>query len=130
MIIHLTVQRLNQAWIGVDIKQKNKTRKQNMTKLSEMAKAYQPQTTHNISELQQFSVDIDCTVEEYTDQEGKTFKINIAMVNGEKFRVPNSVLEGLKGIMQRLPNTKMVTVLKSGQGMNTRYQVIPSENKV
>jgi hypothetical protein len=98
-----------------------------MTKLNEMAKAYVPQTTHNISEIQKIPVDIDVNPETYLDQEGKEFKVNVAIYNGEKYRVPNSVLEGLKGILAKLPDTKFVTVLKSGTGMNTRYQVIPQQ---
>ena len=98
-----------------------------MTKLNEMAKAYVPQTTHNISEIQKVPVDIDVTEETYTDAEGKEFKVNVAIFNGDKYRVPNSVLEGLKGILAKLPDTKFVTVLKSGTGMNTRYQVIPQQ---
>jgi hypothetical protein len=98
-----------------------------MTKLNEMAKAYVPQTTHNISEIQKIPVDIDVVTEPFTDQEGKEFKVNVATYNGERYRVPNSVLEGLKGILAKLPDTKFVTVLKSGTGMNTRYQVIPQQ---
>ena len=98
-----------------------------MAKLNEMAKAYVPQTTHNISEIQKIPVDIDVNEETYTDSEGKEFKVNVAIYNGEKYRIPNSVLEGLKGLLTKLPETKFFTVLKSGTGMNTRYQVIPQQ---
>jgi hypothetical protein len=96
-----------------------------MTKLNEMAKAYVPPTTKNISEVQRVPIDVEITQEEHTDSEGKTFKVNVVIIEGDKYRVPNSVLEGIKGILGKLPETKAIQVLKSGTGMNTRYQVIP-----
>lgn len=96
-----------------------------MAKLIEMAKAYMPPTTKNIAELQRVPIDLEVTQETRTDDEGKQFTQNITIVNGERYRIPNSVLEGIKGILGKLPETKAVQVLKAGTGMNTRYQVIP-----
>ena len=96
-----------------------------MTTLKEQAMAYVPQTTKNISELQSFPIGVEAREEEHTDNEGKSFKVNVVVVSGEKYRVPNSVLEGIKGILTKMPDIKFVSVLKQGTGMNTRYQVIP-----
>ena len=101
-----------------------------MTKLNELAQAYVPQQTLNISELDQIPVDIDVVTEEHTDKEGELFKVNVAMINGQKYRIPNSVIEGLKGLLKKMPQLKVFTVLKTGQGMGTKYQVLPAEEKV
>jgi hypothetical protein len=101
-----------------------------MSKLNELAQAYVPQQTLNISELDQIPVDVDVTVEEHTDKEGEVFKVNIATINNKKYRIPNSVIEGLKGLLNKMPNLKVFTVLKTGQGMGTKYQVLPAEQKV
>lgn len=101
-----------------------------MAKLNELAQAYVPQQTLNISELDQIKVDIDVTTEEHTNKDGEVFSVNIAMIDGKKYRIPTSVIEGLKGLLKKMPNLKVITVLKSGTGMGTKYQVLPAEEKI
>lgn len=99
-----------------------------MTNVKEMAQAYQPPQTKNISELNKFPIDAEITSETLTRKEdGKEFTINQIEVKGEKYRVPNSVLEGIKSLLTKLPNLKYVSVLKSGTGMGSKYQVIPMD---
>jgi hypothetical protein len=101
-----------------------------MAKLNELAQAYVPQQTLNISELDQIPVDVETEVEKHLDKEGKEFEVTVALINGQKYRIPVSVIEGLKGLLKKLPQLKVFTVLKSGQGMGTKYQVLPAEQKV
>ena len=93
--------------------------------LKESAQAYEPPQTLNISELDKVPLDIEVTTESHKDNEGKDFEGLYATVAGKKYRIPYSVLKDIKGIMTKMPNVKYVTVSKTGQGMATRYQVMP-----
>ena len=98
-----------------------------MTKLSELAQQYvAPSMTENISDAGLFSIDVDVTPETHTTKEGKEFTVQVASINGKKYRVPASVLEGIKAIMTVRKDVKMISVIKTGSGMNTKYQVIPN----
>ena len=59
------------------------------------------------------------------DKEGNTFVYKYAEIDGKQYRVAGSIIGGVKAILQKMPNLKEVSVIKQGQGMNTRYQVIP-----
>lgn len=96
-----------------------------MTTLKEEAQAYQPPQTLNIADLEKIPVDI-----ELKDGKGKEgtpdeFTYKYAEINGQKYRVAGSIIGGLKALLQKMPTLKFVSVLKQGEGMNTRYQVIP-----
>ena len=98
-----------------------------MTTLKEAAQAYVPPQTKNIVELDKVSTDIEVKEQEGKNSKGEPFTYNYIEVNGEKYRVPNSVLDGIKALLTKLPNLKFVSVIKSGEGMNTKYQVIPMD---
>lgn len=97
-----------------------------MAKLKEEALAYEPQQSKNIAELEVVSVDLDVKEsEEFLDSEGKPFRYKYVIKDGEKYRVPNSVLEQVKGFLTERPTMTKFKVKKSGSGLNTKYQVIP-----
>ena len=86
---------------------------------------YEPQQTKNIADLEEVSVDLTLDVEVHQDGEGKDFTIQFVELNGEKYRVPTSVISALKVLLEDNPNLQKFKVLKTGAGMETRYQVIP-----
>jgi len=103
-----------------------------MTKLNEYAKDYEPiAKTKNIAELQEVSTDIDIEDDEFTltdnaTQQDKVVKQKVIMVEGEKYRVPVSVITQLKIILEDNPTCKKFKVKKSGTTKDdTRYMVIP-----
>ena len=98
-----------------------------MGNLREYAKAFVPQQTKNIADLEAVSLDVPMTEEVHKDKEGKDFKIIVANVLGEKYRVPTSVVNDIKAIMSAKPGLKTVKVIKKGQGISTTYTVIPLE---
>jgi len=98
-----------------------------MTNIKEAAKAYKTPQTKNISDLDKVLVDQEIVEKEYTDYEGKSFKISVVEINGEDYRVPVTVLKGLKAMIVELPNLVAFKVNKQGEGMNTSYTVIPIE---
>jgi len=101
-----------------------------MTKINEFAKDYESKATRNIAELPEVSVEIELEDDEFefTDAEGKVkhVKQKVINLNGENYRVPISVIQQLKVLIEDNPNMQKFKVKKSGEGKeNTRYQVIP-----
>lgn len=96
-----------------------------MATLREEAKAYEPPQTLNIADLDKIPIDIELKNGEGKDPDGELFTYKYAEINGKKYRVAGSIIGGIKAIIQKMPNLKYVQVIKQGQGMNTRYQVIP-----
>lgn len=98
-----------------------------MGSLRETAKAYEPQTTHNIAELEAVSLDVKIEERKGKDKDGKEFSYNVALILEEEYRVPATVLKDIKAIMTAKPTLKTVKVIKKGEGMKTQYTVIPLE---
>ena len=101
-----------------------------MNSIKEEAQQYVPPQTKNISELENVSVDVQLQDGEGKDNNGELFTYKYIEVNGEKYRVPGSVLGGIKALLVKFPDLKYISVLRSGSGMNTRYQVIPFQQSV
>jgi len=97
-----------------------------MGTISEEAEAYEPKQTKNISELEIVRTDAVITEESFGEGEDK-FTAKIFEVEGEKYRMPVSVLKDLKTILKVKPTLKTFQVKKSGEGMKTNYTVIPIE---
>ena len=96
-----------------------------MGTLREEAKAFEPKLTKNIAELDKFSVDLALEDREGMDKNGEPFSYKVTIVDGKDYRVPGSVIGGIKALLEKMPDLKEVSVIKQGDGMNTRYQVIP-----
>jgi hypothetical protein len=101
--------------------------KTNMGTLRDNAKAYSPQSTHNVAELEAVSLDTSIELRKGKDKEGKEFSYFVAVVLGEEYRVPATVLKDIKAILEAKPSLKTVKVIKKGEGMKTQYTVIPLE---
>ena len=74
----------------------------------------------NISELPE--VDVNLVILEEPEAE---FPYRYIEVNGERYKMPTSVLANLKAILAFNPNLKKFRVQKQGEGMDTRYFVVP-----
>lgn len=98
-----------------------------MGNLREEAKAYEPQKTLTVAELDGLSLEAPMEDREGNDKKGKHFKYKVAIVAGEEYRVPASVLNDIKTIMTAKPNLKTVKIIKKGEGMGTSYTVVPLE---
>ena len=98
--------------------------------IGELAKDYKSNTTKNISELPEVSTELEVDDDQFetTDKVTKQLKVvkqKVITVNGETYRVPASVLQQLKIVLEDNPSLKKFKVKKSGSLMETRYQVIP-----
>jgi len=92
-----------------------------MASLSEEAKNFESKAkVNNIADLQ--SVSTDLQVKEETEAE---FPYKYVIVDGLKYKVPTSVLASLRAILEENKDLKKFKVKKTGEGMETRYTVIP-----
>lgn len=96
-----------------------------MSNIKESAEAYEPKQTKNIAELEVVKVDADIREETFNQGTDNEFTANIATIDGEEYRVPNSVLKSLKAILQQKPDLKAFKVVKTGEGLSTEYTVVP-----
>ena len=96
-----------------------------MATIKEAAQAYEPPQTLNIADLDKIPIDLELKDGSGKDKEGQEFKYKYAEIEGKQYRVAGSILGGIKAILEKVPTLQFVQVIKQGQGMNTRYQVIP-----
>jgi len=96
-----------------------------MARLKEEAQAYVPKQTKNIAELPRVSVELELNDGDGLDNDGHPFKYKFVEVDGEAYRVPGSVLGQIKDLLEENPNLKFIKVKRTGEGLKTRYTVIP-----
>jgi len=96
-----------------------------MATLKETALQYEPAHTYNIADLDVVSTAIDVKYDTGTDKEGKEFSYAFIEVDEKQYRIPNSVIGQLHDLMEANPKLSKFRVKKSGEGMQTRYTVIP-----
>lgn len=95
-----------------------------MPNIMDEAMAYEPPQTKNIADLEVVPTNLEVEEREFTKDDGTTFKIKVAIVKGEDYRVPTSVLKSLKAILEEKPELKFFKVKKTGEGLKTEYTVI------
>lgn len=91
-----------------------------MASLKEEAQNFKAPKLKNIAELNAISVDME--VQEEKDCE---FPYKFIMVDGERYKIANSVLADMKEILSASPNIKSFKVIKKGEGIKTNYTLIP-----
>jgi len=105
-----------------------------MPSLKQAAQAYEPPQTKNISELDVIDVELGFKEEKHkkTNEDGteEEFTVKIVEIDGEKYRVPNSVLEQLQSQLEVNPNMRKFRVKKKGTGLGTKYTVVPLQEQV
>ena len=98
-----------------------------MGNLREEAKAFEPKKTLNVADLEALSLDNKIEHRIGKDKDGVEFSYKVALVDGEEYRVPASVLADIKTLIEAKQTLKTVKIIKKGTGMNTKYSVIPME---
>lgn len=101
-----------------------------LQKLGQFAKDYKSTATKNIADLPEVSIDLEVLDDQFetTDKitgQSKVIKQKVISIEGTNYRVPTSVIQQLKIVLEDNPNLKKFKVKKSGTMMETRYQVIP-----
>ena len=98
-----------------------------MATLIEEARAYEPQQMKNIADLPEVPVDLEVVEKIFKEGSEDEFKAKVATLNNDDYRVPVSVLGALKAIAEAKPDVKRVKVVRTGEGKQTKYTVIPLE---
>ncbi len=98
-----------------------------MTSFKEEAQAYEPQRIKNIADLEAVSIDQEIKKETRKNKDGEDYSIAYVFVDGDEYRVPNSVIEQVQTILLEKPDLKTFKVTKKGEGLNTTYTVIQLE---
>ena len=96
-------------------------------KLAEEAKKYEPKATKNIADLELCNIDIDIYDVTATNDDGKEFTYKAFKLNDEEYRVPLTVIAQLKTILAVKPHLNNFKVKKEGEGLKTKYTVIPMD---
>jgi hypothetical protein len=97
-----------------------------MPTISEFAKTYTPESTKNISDLKEVSVNLVLEDREGTDKEGHNYKYKVIVIEGVDYRVPSSVIGNLKAILDKKPAMTKFAVARQGKTKDdTKYTVIP-----
>lgn len=96
-----------------------------MATLKEEALAYVSAKSKNIAELDRVPVELLMFEASVKTAQGEPFDYKYIELNGEQYRVPNSVLKQLRVFLEELPNLRFFKVKKTGTGLDTEYTVIP-----
>lgn len=97
-----------------------------MASIKDMAKAYEPQQTKNIADLEKVSVTIEVFEETRKEGTSEQYTILVTEIAGEKYRVPKTVVRDLKVQIEANPALEFFRVRKQGTGREgTQYTVIP-----
>ena len=98
-----------------------------MVTIKQTALAIEPKAQlKNISELS--NVPIDMELEDRigkSKETGEEFEYKVVVVDNVDYRVPGKVIGDIKVLIENNPDLKEVRVVKTGEGRNTRYTVIP-----
>ena len=98
-----------------------------MSTIGEEAEAYQPQRLKNIADLEAVSIQQKIQGEMRKNRDNEEYYVRFIVVDGEEYRVPNSVMEQIQTMLKEKPLMKTFKVSKKGEGLNTTYTVIPLE---
>jgi hypothetical protein len=97
-----------------------------MGTLKDYAKTYVAKKTKNVADLPEVAASIEIYHDGTgTDQNGEEFTYSYLEINGEEYRVPGSVIGQLKDLLEANANLTRFKVKKTGEGLKTRYTVIP-----
>lgn len=101
-----------------------------MPSLKEEAQAYEPKHTKNIADLDAVSTSIEIHTAEGIDKENNPFTYKYVTVDGVDYRVPFKVLGDLKVLQEENPAMTLFKVKKTGEGLSTKYTVVPLQETV
>jgi predicted nucleic acid-binding protein len=96
-----------------------------MQTLKDFAKDFVPTQMKNVADLEMVKTEIEIHEEVRKNRDNEDYKVMFVVVEGDEYRVPQSVVEQLRTLLESKPDLKMFKVIKTGQGMGTKYQVIP-----
>lgn len=95
-----------------------------METIRESAKKFESKKTKVISDLKEVNTELNLIPKHGVKKDGVEFSYNVIVIDEVEYRVPDSVIEQLKTLIEEKPGMTMFKVKKKGEGLNTEYQVI------
>jgi len=92
--------------------------------IKDFANEYEPQRMGNVTELEVVRTDIEIKEEDRVDQNNESYHVMFVIVDDKEYRVPPSVVGQIKEVLKAKPELATFKVTKTGEGKNTKYQVI------
>ncbi len=111
-------------YMDVPVQTKLNMEDKNMGNIKDEAQGYEPPQTKTIDLLEKVPLALAMFDDDFLTKEGKNVHVKMITVDGEDYRVPNSVLKDLKVIIEEKPDMKFFKVSKTGEGLKTKYTVI------
>ena len=97
-----------------------------MASIGEEADKYEPPKTKNIADLDEVDVDLQLEDRKGKNDSNEEFTYKVIIIEGEEYRVPNSVLKQLKVFREEKPKMTTFKVKREGTTIHdTTYTVIP-----
>lgn len=96
-----------------------------MNSLKTAAISYEKPVPKTVADLDVLDISLQINEASKSDLDGNPYTYNYVVLNGDEYRVPDSVLSQLKSILAVNPNAQKFKVNKTGTGLATRYQVVP-----
>jgi len=97
-----------------------------MASIGEEADKYEPPKTKNIADLEAVSVKQELMTRKFKEGTADEFSVEVIVIDGEDYRVPNSVLKQLKVFREEKPKMTTFKVKREGTTIHdTTYTVIP-----
>lgn len=93
--------------------------------LGQYAQTYKSESTKNVTELEVLNINYPISQRSGTDDEGKAYSYTVVEFNHEDYRLPKSVIKAVQEYLKQMPTLKNFKVTKSGEGLKTKYTVIP-----
>ena len=94
--------------------------------LAEEIEQYTPNETHNVADLDFFSITEPIITKEYNEGKENAYKVKILIRDGKEYRVPFVVIGQMKEWLNKKPHIKAFQVIKTGSGKEgTKYQTSP-----
>ncbi len=98
-----------------------------MVTIKQDAMDYVPKQIKNITELEAVSVEQEIKTETRKNKDNEEYVVSYIVISGEEYRIPNSVREQIKNILKEKSDLKTFKVTKTGENLNTKYQVVQLE---
>ena len=108
-----------------DQESKARTEEKKMSSIKEAAELYVAPQTLNIADLEKVDVNMETAVRTFKEGTDDEFSVTVAIVDDVDYRIPPSVLGTIKEILVEKPALEFFKVTKKGEGMKTKYTVIP-----
>ena len=96
-----------------------------MSTIRESAINYEGHELLNIADLDKIPIDLELKEGIGKDKDGIEYKYKYTIIDNKRYRIAGTILGSLKTLLKAVPHIKHIQIIKEGEGLKTRYQVIP-----